>query len=72
MFFNNIVSRIRMPRSTALRVAVVVLFVLGVAALAGAELALSKATALLTRIGGLLLATIGTQMLLGGLKEFFA
>ena len=28
-------------------------------------------TALLTRIGGLLLATIGTQMLLGGLKKFF-
>lgn len=31
-----------------------------------------KATALLVRIGGLLLATIGTQMLLGGLKNFFA
>ncbi len=29
-------------------------------------------TALLMRIGGLLLATIGTQMLLGGLKNFFA
>ncbi len=29
------------------------------------------ATALLVRIGGLLLATIGTQMLLGGLKNFF-
>ncbi len=31
-----------------------------------------RATALLMRIGGLLLATIGTQMLLGGLKNFFA
>lgn len=31
----------------------------------------SSTTALLTRIGGLLLATIGTQMLLGGLKKFF-
>ena len=31
----------------------------------------SSTTALLTRIGGLLLATIGTQMLLGGLKRFF-
>ena len=31
-----------------------------------------RATALLVRIGGLLLATIGTQMLLGGLKNFFA
>ena len=30
------------------------------------------ATALLVRIGGLLLATIGAQMLLGGLKNFFA
>ena len=30
------------------------------------------ATSLLIRIGGLLLATIGTQMLLGGLKNFFA
>lgn len=29
-------------------------------------------TALLMRIGGLVLATIGTQMLLGGLKKFFA
>ena len=29
------------------------------------------ATALLVRIGGLLLATIGTQMLLGGLKAYF-
>jgi multiple antibiotic resistance protein len=29
-------------------------------------------TALLMRVGGLLLATIGTQMLLGGLKQFFA
>ena len=29
-------------------------------------------TALLVRIGGLLLATIGTQMFLGGLKNFFA
>ena len=29
-------------------------------------------TALLMRLGGLLLATIGTQMLLGGLKKFFA
>ena len=29
-------------------------------------------TALLMRIGGLLLATIGTQMLLNGLKQFFA
>ena len=28
-------------------------------------------TALMMRIGGLLLATIGTQMLLGGLKKFF-
>ena len=28
-------------------------------------------TALLTRIGGLLLSTIGVQMLLGGLKKFF-
>lgn len=31
----------------------------------------ASATALLTRIGGLLLATIGTQMLLGGLKRYF-
>ena len=31
-----------------------------------------SATALLVRIGGLLLATIGTQMLLGGLKNFFS
>lgn len=31
-----------------------------------------NATALMVRIGGLLLATIGTQMLLGGLKNFFA
>ncbi len=31
-----------------------------------------RATALLVRIGGLLLATIGTQMLLGGLKNFFS
>lgn len=31
-----------------------------------------RATALLLRIGGLLLATIGTQMLLGGLKNFFS
>jgi multiple antibiotic resistance protein len=30
------------------------------------------ATMLLTRIGGLLLATIGFQMLLGGLKNFFS
>ncbi|MGI9470403.1 MAG: MarC family protein [Rubripirellula sp.] len=30
-----------------------------------------RTTALLTRIGGLLLATIGTQMLLGGVKKFF-
>jgi multiple antibiotic resistance protein len=29
-------------------------------------------TALMMRIGGLLLATIGTQMLLGGLKRYFA
>jgi small neutral amino acid transporter SnatA (MarC family) len=28
--------------------------------------------AMLARIGGLLLATIGTQMMLGGLKSFFA
>ncbi len=32
----------------------------------------ASATALLLRIGGLLLATIGVQMLLGGLKNFFA
>lgn len=32
----------------------------------------ANATALLMRLGGLLLATIGTQMLLGGLKQFFA
>ena len=31
-----------------------------------------RATALLMRLGGLLLATIGTQMMLGGLKAFFA
>jgi multiple antibiotic resistance protein len=31
-----------------------------------------NATALLMRLGGLLLATIGVQMLLGGLKRFFA
>ena len=31
-----------------------------------------RTTALLVRIGGLLLATIGAQMLLGGLKNFFA
>ena len=31
-----------------------------------------QATALLVRIGGLLLATIGAQMMLGGLKNFFA
>jgi len=31
-----------------------------------------RTTALLVRIGGLLLATIGTQMLLGGLKNLFA
>ncbi len=31
-----------------------------------------KATALTVRIGGLILATIGVQMLLGGLKNFFA
>lgn len=31
-----------------------------------------QATSLLVRIGGLLLATIGAQMLLGGLKNFFA
>ena len=30
------------------------------------------ATAVLVRIGGLLLATIGAQMVLGGLKKFFA
>ena len=30
-----------------------------------------RATTLLARIGGLVLATLGTQMLLGGLKEFF-
>ena len=30
------------------------------------------ATALLIRIGGMLLATIGAQMALGGLKNFFA
>ena len=30
-----------------------------------------QATALLIRIGGLLLATIGAQMFLGGLKNFF-
>ena len=29
-------------------------------------------TAVLVRIGGLLLATIGAQMVLGGLKKFFA
>lgn len=32
----------------------------------------AKTTGLLVRIGGLLLATIGVQMLLGGLKNFFA
>ena len=32
----------------------------------------TTATALLVRIGGLLLATIGAQMILGGLKNFFA
>jgi multiple antibiotic resistance protein len=32
----------------------------------------ANATALLMRLGGLLLATIGVQMLLGGLKRFFA
>lgn len=31
-----------------------------------------RTTALLVRIGGVLLATIGTQMLFGGLKNFFA
>lgn len=31
----------------------------------------AQATALLLRIGGLLLATIGAQLLLGGLKSFF-
>ena len=31
-----------------------------------------RTTAVLMRIGGLLLATIGAQMLLGGLKNFFA
>ena len=31
-----------------------------------------QATALLVRVGGLLLATIGAQMFLGGLKNFFA
>ena len=31
----------------------------------------ANTTALLTRLGGLLLATIGTQMMLGGLKRFF-
>jgi multiple antibiotic resistance protein len=30
-----------------------------------------RATALIVRIGGLILATIGVQMLLGGLKNFF-
>ncbi len=30
-----------------------------------------RATALLARLGGVLLATLGTQMLLGGLKQFF-
>ena len=28
-------------------------------------------TALIARLGGVLLATLGTQMLLGGLKQFF-
>ena len=32
----------------------------------------AKTTSLLVRIGGLLLATIGTQMLLNGIKGFFA
>jgi len=32
----------------------------------------SPSTAVLVRIGGLLLATIGTQMVLGGIKKFFA
>jgi multiple antibiotic resistance protein len=32
----------------------------------------ANATALLMRLGGLLLSTIGVQMLLGGLKKFFA
>ncbi|TWT84549.1 hypothetical protein CA13_60290 [Planctomycetes bacterium CA13] len=31
-----------------------------------------RATALMLRLGGMLLATIGLQMLLGGLKNFFA
>ena len=31
-----------------------------------------RATALMLRLGGMLLATIGLQMLLGGLKRFFA
>ena len=30
-----------------------------------------QTTALLLRLGGMLLATIGTQMLLSGLKKFF-
>ena len=30
-----------------------------------------QTTALLVRVGGLLLATIGAQMFLGGLKNFF-
>lgn len=32
----------------------------------------ARTTSLLMRMGGLVLATIGTQMLLGGLKQFFA
>jgi multiple antibiotic resistance protein len=32
----------------------------------------SRTTALITRLAGLVLATIGTQMLLGGLKDFFS
>lgn len=31
-----------------------------------------RATALVTRLARLVLATTGTQMLLGGLKDFFA
>jgi len=32
----------------------------------------ARATALVTRLAGLVLATIGTQILLGGLKDFFS
>ena len=63
------------PLMTALVGAVVVAIVVFVsfALLGGLISRLSAtATALLVRIGGLLLATIGAQLALGGLKDFFA